>query len=241
MEEHLLAEYVEELPVHHDTTPVTIQGFNPNKPIPKHIESHPMRFGGIDLAKRSDHSAIIILKYDNGILKQEGHYEWPHVNYAVVAKDTAIIHSKMPMELIGFDRSGVGDAASELFDKSMLPLTPIVSTMNRKIDMIRIVRALFNKGILKVDQNTKLPEQIQEQEEYISKAGNSLYNHPTGRHDDMFWALAFACFVAVPFILNQTPPSIKQGYDDMYHFKERDIDAEIEQLMGNVDSISYFG
>ena len=41
----------------------------------------PFRVGGLDLAKRVDHSSFIILKIENGILKHEGHLIWPHVRY----------------------------------------------------------------------------------------------------------------------------------------------------------------
>ena len=233
------AQYVEELPVHRPTEPVVIQGTKPDQPEPKKIIRHPLRFGGIDLAKRIDHSAMIVLKWEHGILKQEGHLIWPHVNYSDVARDVLKIQTVKPCEMIGFDRSGVGDAASELFDKSSVPLNPIVTTMNTKIDIIHIIRGLFNKGILQVDRMSELPRQIAEQEEQVTDAGNLKYSHPPDSHDDLFWALGYACYTAIPWIINMPPVNIKQGYDGLNYY-ERDVDEEINRMMGMPDSIISF-
>lgn len=236
------AVYVESLPVKTWESKELVSGINPDYNKPEPIKHYDLLFGGVDLAKRIDHSAFESIKLQDGILKEKYYMEWPHTNYAIVATDLKKIHAKLPQELIGFDRSGVGDAASELFDKSFIPLTPIVTTMNTKIDIIHIVRTLFQKGYLQVDRESPtenrdtddLPTQIEEQEEIISKAGNTLYQHPQGKHDDRFWALGYACYVAIPFLINVAPVSIKQGVDDLQYMEERDIDAEIDQMMGGV-------
>lgn len=234
------AKYVDELPVHHDTDPIRIEGEKIPEDPNLHPVHHPLRFGGLDLAKRIDHSAMIMLKWDGGILKQEGHLIWPHVNYSKVAEDVKQINRKKPCEMIGFDRSGVGDAASELFDKSEIPLNPIVTTMNTKIDIIHIIRGLFDKRILQVDKMSELPRQISEQEEQVTDAGNLKYSHPPDSHDDLFWALGYACYTAIPWIINMPPVNIKQGHDGLKHY-ERNVDEEINRLMGDTDSLQSFG
>lgn len=229
-------EYIEELNATTNTIR-TIQGKSPrDKEAEKEkIDSpdYPIRFGGLDLAKRIDHSALIILKFDteNWRLKQEGFLKWPHVSYGKVAEDTLQINLKMPMELLGFDRTGVGDAAAELFDKSMLPLVPIVTSNPMKLDIIHIVRTLFDKKMLLVDRENEVRGQIEEQEEKITQAGNTTYVH-SGEHDDLFWGLGYACYVAVPYLVNMAPPLVKRGSDQMIHMEGRDVDIEIDSLMG---------
>ncbi len=49
---------------------------------------------------------------------------------------------------------------------------------------------------------------ILEQEKIISEAGNPLYRHPTGFHDDRFWALGLAVDQAAPYVLGKPMPSI---------------------------------
>lgn len=194
----------------------------------------PLLFGGIDLAKRNDHSTLIQLALNPEYqrLEQSGHMKWPHVRYAKVAEDTRIINGKRPMELCGYDRTGVGDAAAELFDMSAIPLTPIVTTNKMKLDGIHIVATLLDKHMLLIDEDTEVAEQIEEQEEKVTAAGNTKYEH-SGDHDDMFWAMVYACYVAVPYLLNNTPPvMVKDRYDERYYDQTRDINAELDQLMG---------
>lgn len=232
--------WVESLPTKKGQSAELISGYREDyekKPPKVHYD---LLFGGTDLAKRIDHSAFESLHLDKGVLREKYFMEWPHTNYAIVARDLKKIHTKLPHELIGFDRSGVGDAAIELFDRSFIPLTPIVTTMNMKIDIIHIVRTLFQKGYLLVDRESEtsnkgtddLPTQIEEQEEIVSKAGNMLYQHPPKKHDDRFWALGYACYVALPFLMNKAPIAIKQGVDQMYNMGPRDVDAEINAIMG---------
>lgn len=234
------AKYVEEIGTKpFQTKPVLIKGHRPDEPVEE--EEYIFRFGGMDLAKRNDHSAFECLrlyreaKTGDFYLQEEAFMEWPHVNYKRVADDMLRIHGRFPMEQLGFDRSGVGDAASELFDKSTLPMVEIVSTMERKKDIVKIVKGLMEQTTtngrpkLVIDKFTDLKQQLMEQETIISKAGNELYEHPPNRHDDRFWALGYACYVAIPYVIGYPEPIIRRvGVDP----EVRDIDAEIDALMG---------
>lgn len=228
------AQYVEEI---NPTNPIqdrTIQGSKPgDNRGPK--EQYISRFAGLDLAKRVDHSALMILRLayhrqtGENYLYQEAHMTWPHVNYKTVAVDTFKIFRKYPWEYLGFDRQGVGDAASELFDVTTLRMEPISTTMEMKKDIIKIVKGLFEAKKLVVDANTEIKRQILEQETIISNAGNELYKHPQNSHDDLFWALGYACFVAMPFVIGYPAPLIRRvGMTN----HERDIDKEIDMMMG---------
>ena len=193
-------------------------------------KSKPLRIGGMDLAKRVDHSAFIILKLEDGILKQEAHYIWPHVKYGKVAGDILKFQDKMPMEKIGFDRNSVGDFAIELFDKTALPMEGIVTTMKSKLDMINVLKILFHQGLLKIDKKSELVTQISEQEQIITEAGNTTYKHIPGRHDDLFWALCYACYVSLEYIVNMVEPIIRYTPTDN---PEKTVDDVISSVMGS--------
>lgn len=195
----------------------------------KQRKSHPIRIGGMDLAKRVDHSAFIILKLDDGILKQEAHYIWPHVKYGKVAGDVLKFQNKLPMEKIGFDRNSVGDFAVELFDKTALPMEGIKTTMQSKLDMINVLKILFHQGLLKIDKDSELVTQISEQEQIITDAGNTTYKHIPGRHDDLFWALCYACYVALEYVVNMVDPIIR--YTPTPN-AEQTVDDVISSVMG---------
>jgi hypothetical protein len=85
--------------------------------------------------------------------------------------------------------------------------------------------------MLLVDGEGELRQQIEEQEEQVTDAGNIRYSH-SGQHDDRFWALGYACYVALPYLVNVAPIVIKRGSDDMMNMGPRDVDMEIDKLMG---------
>lgn len=236
------AKYIEEINPHPEGQDVVVFGKKPTDVANVKTE-YIQRFAGLDLAKRVDHSALAILrmKYSKELghnyLYQEAHQMWPHINYKIVAADCWKIFNKYPWEMLGFDRSGVGDAAQELFDVQALNMQEIITTMERKKDIIKIIKGLFEMKKLVVDSESEIKQQILEQETIISNAGNELYQHPPRRHDDLFWALGYACYVALPYVIGMPAPIIRRIAPEN---RERDIDAEIDSMMGGADSIMSF-
>jgi hypothetical protein len=210
------------------------------KPKDKASRTNPiLRFGGLDLAKRTDHSALEILKVQNGKLIEEAFMVWDHVNYGQVARDLHKIYDKKPINIIGFDRTGVGDAAIELFDVITLPMEPIIMTNNRKIECVNAVQTMFQTGQLKINAKSPVREQIEMQQVKKSDAGNLIYQHPSGTHDDLFWGLAYAVFVSVPYIAGQEhTPIIKRGFDNLVQNNHDNIDREIDKLLGSNTSMA---
>lgn len=211
------------------------KGFSTQKTTnePKIVEE-PMRFGGLDLAKRTDHSALEVLKIKDDILIEEAFNIWDHVNYGQVAKDMHKIYSHKPMNIIGFDRTGVGDAAIELFDIITLPMEPIIMTNNRKIECVNAVQTMFQTGQLKINSKSPVREQIEMQQVRKSTAGNLIYEHPSGTHDDLFWGLAYAVYVAVPYIAGGAhTPVIKRGYDNLVQSNVTNFDNYLDKILGS--------
>ncbi|TRZ69449.1 MAG: hypothetical protein D4R96_03355 [Nitrosopumilaceae archaeon] len=184
------------------------------------------KWGGVDLAKRSDHSALIVLENDNGILYHYAEKIWGHVDYAEVARDLDKYHKKIKFNRIGFDRSGVGDAVSELFINKQL-FEPIVTSNPKKIEMINLVQSLLQQDKLRLIPEGELVKQISEQTWNITDAGNLVYRHPTKSHDDLFWALCYAVMVAYPYITGR-PKSVMRIGASM-----EDLDKKIEDDIQN--------
>ena len=153
-----------------------------------------VKFGGLDVALRVDNTALVVLKLEDGVLEQVGQKVWPHMSLDKVADDVLKIQQLERMKAIGYDRLGIGDGAKQLFSKE-IPLRDIISSQTNKLAMIGLVKGLFNQEKLVVHDKDWFRE-ILEQERKISDAGNVLYQHPTGFHDDRFWALCYACSVA---------------------------------------------
>ena len=143
------------------------------------------------------------------------------------------------MNIIGFDRTGVGDAAIELFDTITLPMEPIIMTNNRKIECVNAVQTMFQTGQLKISSKSPVREQLETQQVKKSAAGNLIYEHPSRTHDDLFWGLAYAVFVAVPYIASgDHPPIIKRGSDALIHQNHDNTDELLDKMLGGSNSLS---
>tara|TARA_R110002167_G_scaffold285023_1_gene490182 strand:+ start:101 stop:679 length:579 start_codon:yes stop_codon:yes gene_type:complete len=189
-----------------------------------------VKFGGLDVALRVDNTALVVLKLEDGVLEQVGQKVWPHMSLDKVADDVLRIQQLERMKAIGYDRLGIGDGAKQLFSKE-IPLRDIISSQTNKLAMIGLVKGLFNQEKLIV-HDKDLFREILEQERKISDAGNVLYQHPTGFHDDRFWALCYACSVASYSLAGIPRPTVAKMTNRRVSLDVL-IDQEIEkQLKG---------
>jgi len=212
----------------------------PPKPEPKK-EEDPFLFGGLDLAKRVDSSAFSMLNLKGDTLHEYKAKIWDHVNYAKVSLDVHEFHKKWPMSQIGFDRSGVGDAAIELFDTVTIPMVPVLTTNTRKIDMINSVETLMQTGQLKLSKKSPLKEQYENQQRKIDpQTGNIKYPHGS-TPNDLFLALCYCVYVALPYMISaDIPMIIKRGSDQLNHYKDYNVDDYLAKALG-YPSASGFG
>ncbi len=186
------------------------------------------KFGGLDLAKRIDNSALEILTLKDKVLYHTGEKVWPHIKYNDIIfgndeEDGLMqIQEKENMNIIGFDRNNTGDSVMEIFPRT-LPMEPVVTTQQRKLEIINLVRQLFHTSqlILHPTKSRVLVTEMLEQEERISEAGNVLYSHPQGVHDDRFWALGYSCYVASRYLAGLPSMTIASG--ETYREKEPEM------------------
>ncbi len=163
-------------------------------------------FGGLDIALRVDNTAFCCLRLEDGVLDQIGAKIWPHIRFKEIADDMLKIQQRERMHAVGYDRLGMGDGSRELFSKQ-IPLRDIISSQPNKFDMLTLVKGLFDQDKLVV-HDIDLFREILEQERKVSDAGNVLYQHPTGFHDDRFWALCYACAVAAHSMAGVARPAV---------------------------------
>jgi len=180
------------------------------------------KFGGLDVAMRVDSTAFIGLKLENKILEEMGLRTWHKINYNQIQNDILKIQRAEKFKSICFDRLGSGEVVTTWSRE--LPLREVISSAPKKIDLIGLVKSLFHSGKL-IIHTEELYKEILAQITYKSDAGNLLYRHPSGHHDDRFWALAYACEAARPYL--QGVPK----YTASVSTKPKTIDQEIEALL----------
>ena len=166
------------------------------------------KFGGLDLAQRVDNSALVVLKLEDGKLSQVGQKTWAHIDYEQVFNDVSKINNiEEGMHKICYDRTGVGDAVAKLINPEIRNIfRPVVLSAPKKFELISLMKGMFNRKKL-IIHDRDLFREITEQEIVKSDAGNILYRHPQGFHDDRFWALALACDAASNHIRGYSRPA----------------------------------
>lgn len=184
-----------------------------------------VKFGGLDVAVRVDNTAFICLELKDSVFEEIGQKVWPHIEPAEIGEDLLLIQRKERMNAVGYDRLGSGEFV-KMFSRE-IPLVPIVSSMSKKQDIIGLIRGL-NSAKRLIIHTDSLYKEMYEQETYKSEAGNVLYRHPSGFHDDRFWALGYACDVATKYLMGMPTPMA------VTFPKPRDIDEELEVLLKHI-------
>ena len=193
--------------------------------------SEAVNFGGLDVALRVDNTVLQVLKLEDKCLEQKGQKVWPHMAFKEINEDLVKIQERERMKAIGYDRLGVGDGAKQLFSRT-IPLRDIISSQPNKLDMISLVKGLFDQERLVV-HDKDLFKEIMEQERKISEAGNVLYQHPTGFHDDRFWALCYACSAASHSMAGVVRPRVAVanfGRGDLESMADKDLEKALNTV-----------
>lgn len=180
--------------------------------------------GGLDPALRVDNAALVVLKLEDNKLEEFGLRIWKHIDYDVIASDLLKIQQKIRMVSISFDRLGSGEAIRVLTKE--LPMREVISTQQKKLDIIGLVRLLFNQKRL-IIHSRELYRETMEQEWHKSDAGNILYRHPQGFHDDRFWALGYACDGAENYLKGMKRSCAVVA-------KSNNIENDIDRMLSNI-------
>ena len=189
------------------------------------------KFGGLYLAKSVYNSALVVLKLEDGKLSQVGQKTWAHIDYEQVFNDVSKINDiEEGMHKICYDRTGVGDAVAKLINPEIRNIfRPVVLSAPKKFELISLMKGMFNRKKL-IIHDRDLFREITEQEIVKSDAGNILYRHPQGFHDDRGWALALACDAASNHIRGYSRPAAVAATPRSLDLNTL-VDQEINKMM----------
>lgn len=164
------------------------------------MDERKLLFGGLDPALRTDNTSFCSLELrKDGVLEEYGLVVFPHIHPQEIGDGLEKINKVDRHVRIGYDRLGTGEMVKLFPDSLRGILWPVVSSMPEKQNIIGLLKTLWDKNQL-IIHDERLYTEILEQERYVSEAGNILYRHPQGFHDDRFWSLGYAAKAAVDYI-----------------------------------------
>jgi Terminase RNaseH-like domain len=159
--------------------------------------------GGQDLAKERDFSALVVLEIEDKRAKLVALKEWPHVDYSTVMADTEALYKKWHLVRLGVDAASMGGPIVEFYQYHGLTVEGIKPSGPTKADMVNFSRTLIGNGQLHIGRGRladELAAELKEQELIVGATEYPRFAHPQNRHDDLLWALNFACFAARPWL-----------------------------------------
>ena len=170
-----------------------------------------MPVAGLDLARRSDHSALVLLDVEPGRLTVTAALRLPQ---APLRQQFALIAPHLVgLDLLVFDQSGLGDAAAELLPKTPSHMGVCLVGGDRPLTrsahgdrlivgkswLIQRLGAAMRSGALTVDEHAPGRELLRgELERFVFKPGarGRMRLEAARGHDDLVIAAALAVLAA---------------------------------------------
>jgi phage FluMu gp28-like protein len=170
-------------------------------------------FLGMDVGRRIDASALVLLGRDN---ETEIRYVmWTKELWRTQFEEQVRIAKRVAEKLgnklraIYLDSTGMGEPVYEMLsyqDVGGKPLgslvEPVTFTNERKAQMMTIMITLLEQGKLKISPDYKRLLNQMKMQQFKVTASRIIYSHPEGGrdtesityHDDLLWALGLACY-----------------------------------------------
>lgn len=166
-------------------------------PISRQLQGKTL-YAGIDFGKHHDPSAIAIVDYDStaktATLLHLNSFPLETDYSAVIGYAKRLSDNWSRISRITTDSTGVGDVVTEQLRKAGLGQTwGIAFTPKTKTDVMENLHRMLTDGKLKLVYDPNLIAEMNSERSELNKAGQLLFSHPAGSHDDRLWALALAC------------------------------------------------
>lgn len=156
-------------------------------------------YAGLDLGKYQDPSVLAILKAENQQLKLVHLHRFPlNTQYASVIGYVKTISDRwQKISKILVDQSGVGDYITEDMQNTGLDnIEGVKFTQESKTEMAQHLKQALGEKRLLIPYDSELIAELNVENYALCKDGKIRLSHPTGTHDDRFWALALAAYAS---------------------------------------------
>jgi phage FluMu gp28-like protein len=118
--------------------------------------------------------------------------------YTAVIGSVKILNEAYRLTAAYLDETGVGEGPYEEIREFMTQMKGVTLTAPEKQDILGRLRLAMESGKLKITRdNSRLLVQMTSQQCEPTKSGTFKFNHPTGTHDDLLWALVLGTHSAL--------------------------------------------
>jgi phage FluMu gp28-like protein len=152
---------------------------------------------GLDLGKYQDHSVLAITKTEGNATKLVHLHQFPlNTPYASVIGYVKTINDRwQTIHKILVDQTGIGDYITEDMQNAGITNTQgIKFTQETKQQIAQWLKQAMTEKRLHIPYDSNLIAELNTERYELTKDGKTHFSHPTGTHDDRFWALALAAY-----------------------------------------------
>lgn len=147
---------------------------------------------GVDLARVQDWTVLYALnsKRETVEIQRFQRIDWSFQEMRIVE-----MYRRLRASRLVIDATGVGDPTVQQLRRHGINLETVKFTNESKANIIENLMLLFEQGVVRIPQDDVLLEELRGYEFSVSRrTGNTFYEAPEGRHDDMVIALALAAW-----------------------------------------------
>jgi len=144
---------------------------------------------GVDWGKRIDFTVFVVL--DASTLEVV-YVERTQADYMLQLEQLRQLYHRFKPILIAAEQNAMGDALIEQLLREQLPVKPILTTHLSKQAMLESLQLAFESRALRIIPDTELLLELEAIEAVRTPTGVVRYSAPSGVHDDLVMALAFA-------------------------------------------------
>ena len=166
--------------------------------IPQDLTGSGDLYGGLDLGKLRDHTALALVDADGGVLRLRLLRVYPvGTPYSRVVSELKSIDELYGLRAVAVDRTGVGEPVYEEVRAHLsCRVYGVKFTQEVKASLMSGLKALMEAGRLRIPCDRTLMSHLSSVELRDGPHGGMRFTHPRGTHDDAAVALALACWAA---------------------------------------------
>jgi phage FluMu gp28-like protein len=155
-------------------------------------------YAGVDLAKKEDFSVVAVLRRD------EDAFRLIHLNIfpqgteyvGVINYLKALSERLKTIHRFLLDQTGVGEAVVEQAKKTVPNLEGVILSAPAKQEILGYLKLMMQEKRVLFPYELDFLQELNVERFELTKSGQIQFSHPSGTHDDRFWAFALAVYAS---------------------------------------------
>lgn len=171
------------------------------------VEPDRMNWLGIDLARKHDFSAFVVMNAKREIV----HVERSQADWAVQKSRIAALAFRYNANIV-IDATGLGDPVAQDLRDSGFRVEDVVLSNASKSNIVDALRLAFEQGAITIPDNTDLISELEAYQYEVLAGGKLRYSAPEGQHDDLVIATALAHWGARSVPMTYSMSNVRRSY-----------------------------